>query len=204
MSEEQDLSQPSQEWSHFIETAEINYKLTKVEVSPAQELYPALCKRLDIHAIENFTVLFELKRNSVSKVIQIKGKIKASLDQKCVVSMESVPEHVEDEFESWYAEPNQAVSFAKAKRERLSEKEREELPMLEEHDDPETVIDGKIDLGELAVQNLSLALNPYPRCENATYESNVPPMGDEPEGVYDNPFSALKNWKTDQEKKTEN
>ncbi len=203
MSEEQDTLQ-TQEWSHFIETAEIDHKLTKIEVSPAEELYPALCKRLDIHAIENFTVQFGLKRNSVNKVIQVTGKITATVNQKCVVSTEPVPEKIEDEFESWYAEPNQAVSFAKAKRERMTEKEREEQPMLEEYDDPETVIDGKVDLGELAVQYLSLSLNPYPRSADASYDSNYPPMGDEPEGVYDNPFSALKNWKTDQDKKTEN
>lgn len=203
MSEEQGTLQ-TQEWSHFIETAEIDHKLTKVEVAPAENLYPALCKRLDIHNIENFTVQFGLKRNSVNKVIQVTGKIKATVNQKCVVSMEPVPEDIEDEFESWYAEPNQAVSFAKAKRERMTEKEREEQPMLEEYDDPEKVIDGKIDLGELAVQYLSLSLNPYPRSADASYDSNYPPMGDEPEGVYDNPFSALKNWKTDQDKKTEN
>ena len=59
---------------------------------------------------------------------------------------------------------------------------------------PEAIIDGYIDAGELVTQYLSLALNPYPHAEGVKYE-----LGDDNEEAIkpklDNPFAALKEWK---------
>jgi hypothetical protein len=43
------------------------------------------------------------------------------------------------------------------------------MPFLDESEDPEPVIDGKIDAGELVAQYLSLAIDPYPRLEGEEY-----------------------------------
>ncbi len=188
------------EWSHFIESERVSEKPWVIELVLGDEAKPALVKRLGLHGIDNMKAELRLQRQQVNKVIHITGRITANLQQKCVVSMEPVEEHVEDEFEAWYAEPNQAVSFTKARRERMSAKEQEEQPILEEFDDPEPVIDGKIDLGELVTQYLSLALNPYPRAEGVDYKAEASLEVAE-EGTYDNPFAALKDWKEREKKK---
>ncbi len=191
-----------QEWSHFIDSHDIGAKAVKVEILMPQASFDALCNRLDLHSIENLTATLRLKRNSVNKVIHVEGIIKADIHQKCVVTAEPVLENIHDKFEAWFSDAHDAVSFEKARRERMSRREREDQPMLDEQDDPEPIIDNRIDLGELVVQHLSLALNPYPRKEGITYEKIEEELGKAPDGTYDNPFAALKNWKI-KETKTE-
>jgi len=138
---------------------------------------------------------FLIQRNDGNMVVHISGTITGAVEQKCVVTLEPVHKEIHEEFEAWYADSSQAVSFARAKRDRLSPQDKEEQPILEEHEDPEPIIDGKIDIGEIATQYLSLALDPYPRSENAEFESKTKPLGEEPDDLYDNPFAALKNWR---------
>ncbi len=183
------------EWSHFVDSISVSEKETKIEIEAPENVYANLCKRLKVHAISSLKADVSLQRNEVNRYVYVKGRIIADLQQQCVITTEPVTETVDDTFGAWYAEPNKAVSFAKAKRERLSPKERDELPVLEEEEDPEMIVDGKIDVGELIVQNLSLALNPYPRVEGAEFEQEK--EGEcAPDGMYDNPFAALKEWKT--------
>ncbi|MGH1403328.1 MAG: YceD family protein [Alphaproteobacteria bacterium] len=183
------------EWSHFIDSSPIGERETKIEIDAPADVLENLCKRLKVHSIDSLKACVYLQRNAVNRYVHVKGDIKAELKQCCVITTDPVSEIVHDAFSTWYVEPNKAVSFTKAKRDRLSPKEKDELPMLEEEEDPEMIVDGKIDLGELIVQNLSLALNPYPRVEGAAFEQDK--EGEcAPEGMYDNPFAALKEWKT--------
>jgi len=103
----------------------------------------------------------------------------------------------QEEFEGWFADKDAAVSLAKVRKEKMIEKGKTELPILEERDDPEPIVEGMIDLGELCVQHLSLAINPYPHAEGVEYEH-----GDDAaqgEGFsFKNPFAALKDWKAKQ------
>ncbi len=191
-----------QEWSYFIASEKINIKPQTIKISPPKEVINALCKRLNLYDIGRLEANIKLQRNNVSKVIHINGKIEAEVTQKCVITVDPVVEKVRTEFDAWFSEPNRAVSFSKAKRERLSPSEQKELPILEEKEDPEEVVDGKIDLGELVVQYLSLALNPYPKKEGACFDAVEKSFeGEEGEGIYDNPFAALKNWKHKESKK---
>jgi hypothetical protein len=65
--------------------------------------------------------------------------------------------------------------------------------MLEEYEDPEPLVDGKVDVGELASQYLSLAIDPYP------HAPGVEPVGEDPEIELkrdkENPFAALQALK---------
>lgn len=189
------------EWSHYIESETIGLKPMTLSLELEHNNLPQLCKRLGLHSIDNLRADLTLMRNQINKVIHIKGHIHGTVEQNCVVTMEPVREEVSDEFEAWFAEPSQAVSFTKAKRERMSLKEQDEQPIIEEFDDPEKVVDGKIDLGELVTQHLSLALNPYPRAESAEFEDKNVGLEDAPDGTYDNPFAALKDWKMQEKKK---
>jgi len=63
------------------------------------------------------------------------------------------------------------------------------MEMVAERDDPERVVDGLIDVGELVAQHLSLNLDPYPRADDA---------GDPVElqtGPVASPFAALASLK---------
>ena len=197
---EYDIASPEQEWSHNFVSDDVDTKPVNIAISADKDNFLSLCNRLGLHSIESLSADITLSRNEVSKAIHVEGKIHADVHQKCVVTAEPVAEHINEEFEAWFAEPSDAVSFTKAKRERAAAQDRNEHPMLEEQDDPEEIIGGKIDLGELVTQHLSLSLNPYPKVDGAEYENIQSTLKDD-DDIYTNPFAALKDWKADEKKK---
>lgn len=188
------------EWSHFIESDKIDISAHIVEISANESERKALCKRLGLHDITNISAKITLQRNQINKVIEIEGIIIADLTQSCVITADAVEQHVEESFQAWYADPTVAVSLSKVKRDRLPDIEKAEQPIIEEYDDPEPVVNGKIDLGELVTQHLSLSLNPYPRSKEAEWPETAQDDSDE-SALYDNPFAALKDWKAGEKEK---
>ncbi len=179
------------EWLYNVDTSTIQDKNVRLTISPEEEDKPHLERRLEIKELNSVVAKMTLKRLN-RRVIKVSGTFAADITQECVVTLQPVKNHLEDSFETWYADPEQAVSFARARHERDKEKRMDERPMLDEKDDPEPIIDGKINLGEIVTQYLSLAIDPFPRSEEAKKmleESNDPT----PAKV--NPFAALKALK---------
>lgn len=191
----------AQEWSCIIEADTIGDAPIKLEIGPSASETAMLEKRLGLLKIYSLKAALDIRRNPGNMVIYISGTIDADIEQRCVVSLEQVHQKIHDNFEAWFADKTQAVSFTKAKRERMSLKEKGEQPVLEEQDDPEPIINGAIDLGELVTQYFSLALDPYPRSEGAAYEGKASSprkatAGEEEEDEhFKNPFAALKEWR---------
>ena len=181
------------EWSHLVNADEIDESVSAFEISPDEEEAQALTRRLDVKALENVTAKLNLQRQG--QVIYVQGRAQAKIIQSCVVSLDPVETQLEEEFEAWFADPEQAVSISKARRERELKKGNSEVPMLEESDDPEPIIEGQIDLGELVVQYLSLGINPYPHAEGVEYQNPELDEQGEPSEHRKNPFAALKDWK---------
>jgi len=190
------------EWTFEIKADDVEgIKPLKLSIEPDEKQRKALSKRLALHSIGFLKCDYTLQRNAGNMIIHIKANITAQVNQYCSVTLEPVPEQINESFESWFADHNQAVSFSKAKRERLGIKERGEQPIMEEYDDPEQIIDGKIDLGELAAQHFSLMLDPYPRKEGVSLPLKTDILKDEgSEEAYNNPFAALKEWKLKEDK----
>ncbi len=111
---------------------------------------------------------------------------------------------IEEKFESWYSDEDQVVSLPRVRRvQQQGMRTDAELEILGEEEDPEPVIDGTIDVGELAAQHLALAIDLYPRSEAVRSAAE----GEEGEeavftaGERTNPFAALKDWKAGRNKK---
>lgn len=186
---------PTQEWSHYFVEEELDKKPIQLNISMPKENAALVCKRLNLYAIESLDAKITLTRNPVTKVIHVKGLLNADVKQYCIITAEPVNEHIKETFEGWFVKTNNAVSFEKARRERMDLQEQDKQPMLEEYDDPEEIIDGKIDLGELVIQHFSLFLTTYPRKEGTVFDNQEESLKEE-KGMYDNPFAALKEWKS--------
>jgi hypothetical protein len=191
--------QPEPEWSYLISIDDIPQTGKSLTAMPSDAEKKDIADRLGVVCVENISASFDLSRES-GHVVRVKGRFSADITQTCVVSLEPVVSHIEDEFEAWYADHSQVIPFARAQHEALSKKEVIDLPMLEEEEDPEPIADGKIDLGELAVQYLSLAVNPYPHKDGINYEKAIKKedaAGEKGSGplLSVNPFAALKNWR---------
>ncbi len=118
---------------------------TSVLVEANLEELPAIAARLGIPAIHALRCAFKLRRVGGS-VIEAQGELVAGLTQLCVVSLDEFDGTVQEAF---------TVHF---------------VPEGTEDDDPEPdAIDqvpfqgSAIDLGEAAIEQLALALDPYPR-----------------------------------------
>ena len=138
----------------------------------------AVARRLGLDRIERMEAHVSLTRDGDR--IRAKGRLKASLDQRCVATGEPVPAHVDEPFEILFA-PEPAVSGADG-----------EIELGEE--DCDTVFhDGAvIDLGAAIADTLALSLDPYPRsagAEAALKDAGV--ISEEEAG----PFAALAQLK---------
>ncbi len=118
---------------------------TSVLVEANPEELPAIAARLGIPAVHALRCAFKLRRVGGS-VIEAQGELVAGVTQLCVVSLDEFDDTVQEAF---------IVHF---------------VPEGTEDDDPEPdAVDqvpfqgSAIDLGEAAVEQLALALDPYPR-----------------------------------------
>ena len=183
------------EWSHLWPVAALKGDEVKVSLSPDDEAKTRLAQRLGLLSLDSLKADIVVSRGANEICYNVKGHFSADIVQKCVVTLEPVVGHVEDEFEAWYADPDVAVPLAKARHEKLNEKGHGELPILDERDDPEALVDGKIDLGELITQYVALSLDPYPHAEGAEEVMKEKLSEDQEEAEVKNPFAALKDWK---------
>lgn len=182
------------EWPHPVDADKIGTTPLRIKISPSPEELKRLTKRMGVSEIKDLVGELTLSRDSGRNVIFISGRVRAVVTQGSVVSGKPVKSEINDSFEAWYADQDEAVSFAKAKQERLMREGAGDFPFLEESEDPEPIVDGKIDVGELAAQYLSLAINPYPRAEGEGVGGDDP-LEEVRGEVYENPFAALKDWK---------
>jgi uncharacterized metal-binding protein YceD (DUF177 family) len=143
-----------------------------IEANPSER--EALAAFLDLPSIEALSATLTMKRTANGGA-RVTGIVQGELTQTCVVTLESFPAAVEEEVDVRFA-PREA---------RRSHEEPETVSMTEE-DEPDPIVDGKIDLGALAAEFFALGLDPYPRKPGAEFEQ--PP---EPE-VETTPFAVLR------------
>lgn len=192
--EKTDKDKITPEWSYPVNVTEINGRLV-LDLAPDEAARAALAKRFDLLSLEALEARIVLTREAGQMRVRVEGRFQASLLQACVVTLEPVEDKIEENFEAWFADPEQAVTLAKAKHDRLVKKGRSEVPLLDEQDDPEPIIDGKIDLGELVAQFLSLSINPFPHAPGVELPSEEENPVRISAGETPNPFAALKDWK---------
>lgn len=126
------------------------------KLAPDEKAREAIARRLDLRDLPAFTAdVCVTPWHSGGAVLA--GHIEADVVQTCVVTLDPVPAHVADDFEVRYLPPSMIQPA----------KPGEELEFDAEEDDPPEALGGPdgtlIDAGEVAVQYLSLALDPYPR-----------------------------------------
>lgn len=139
----------------------------------------ALARRFGLERLDGLAAKVSLKRTG-DRRIAVDGSFLADLTQTCVVSLDPIPERIEENFSLLYA-PEEGTGA-------------EDLDFtLDDSDWPEPLLDGKIDIGEAVAQQLALALEPYPRALGAMHE-NQDSEGPAGESAA-RPFAALAGLK---------
>lgn len=149
------------------------------EITATDKERAALARRFDLVSLDGLSASFTLKRVR-RDLVRVKGRVSADLVQACVVTLDPVPGRIDERFE---------VDFLEGAQPAVADVELD----AEAAEAPEPAPDGWIDLGELAAEQLGLAMDPYPRKPDAQVPSEwkaepaAEPVADE----RPNPFAIL-------------
>lgn len=186
------------EFSYLINADDIKEDVKTFTFSANNEEREALAKRYDVESVDALDVKAEVRRQSGFMII-VKGHYDAKLTQTCVVTLEPVQTQVSEDFEAFFTDRDDTVSFAKARHKHIQENQDPETSFLDENDDPEKVVNGKVDLGEAVAQYLSLDVPAYPHKEGVSFENvdeNIQKSSKQDAPHRNNPFAALEALKS--------
>jgi hypothetical protein len=135
-------------------------QVVTIEATPAErEALASFYKLPDIAAL-TATLRLEPWGRGGARVI---GAVHGELTQVCIVSVEPFPATVDEDVDVRFAPPTTVG--------RKSSTEQEPFSLADE-DEPDPVIDGKIDLGALTAEFFALGLDPYPRKPGAVLDED--------------------------------
>lgn len=128
-----------------------------------------IARSLDLASLDAFVAEMQLVPSPGGW--RLSGRIKASLAQTCGITLEPLPVEIDAPF---------TVNLAEA-----VEEESDEIVITMDDESPDLIEEGQVDLGQYAVEQLALRLDPFPRKPGAEF---VQP----PEPAEISPFAVLK------------
>lgn len=177
---------PAQAWRPFLPIpAEFSRLITLDGVPPSgtvvrlqasAEECRALAARFELVGLERLEGEAKVTPADPRTVVLVTGRLEADVVQSCVVTFEPVAATVVAEFDRLFSED-------------VPEEALDEVEIDPEAEIPEPVVGGKLDLGEILAQELSLALDPYPRSPEA--DRRLAELGGSDADGVKGPFGAL-------------
>lgn len=128
-----------------------------------------IARALDLASLDAFTADMDLAPTDSGW--RLSGRVRAKLAQTCGITLEPLPLEIDAPF---------VVTLAEA-----VDEDSEEIVITMDDESPDLIENGQIDLGQYAVEQLALRLDPFPRKPGAEFVQ--PP---EPEEI--SPFAVLK------------
>jgi hypothetical protein len=142
-----------------IDTLPSDGQTFEIEASPDERA--ALAKAYKLPSVESLRATLTVKRASRGGA-RVTGAVHGELNQTCIVSLEPFPATVEEEVDVRFAPPVEEKPARRAPDEPLT--------VSMDEDEPDLLIDGRIDLGALAAEFFALGLDPYPRKPGAAFD----------------------------------
>ncbi len=157
-------------------------RLHQVGAGVARRLEPdaaargRIAKALDLASLDFFVADVTLAPSAGGWTLS--GRVKASLAQICGITLEPLPVEIDAPF---------SLSLAEA-----ADEESDEIVITLDDESPDPIEGGQVDLGQYAVEQLALQLDPFPRKPGAEF---VQP----PEPAEVSPFAVLKQLRPSDE-----
>ena len=165
-----------------------SYPLIVEDISPQEKKYTLkaskedlayLKEALKIPDVKSFEAVIFTKLHKKEHRLEVWGKIKTCLELQSVVSLDYFSKSYEPEFK---------LNF----NTKMSYKEQKELEKTGMENIPDIIINGKIDLVDIAIEQIALNIEDYPRKAGETfvYKQEFDPNSDRK-----NPFEVLAKLK---------
>lgn len=165
---------PPPEFSRPVEATRLGAGETRRSITAEAAERAALAARFGLLALDRLDAEVRLTPLT-GGLIRLSASFTADVVQSCVITLDPVPARIEETFTLLFGVVTPA-------REVMLDGEGEVV---------EPIPDGVIDLGEVVAQQLSLALDPFPR----TPEAGLPEAGEGPAPGRPSPFAALEKWR---------
>jgi len=155
--------------------------LVETVVASATEC-AALAARFELVALTRLDATVRLRRARAGRYIEVEVALAAAVVQSCVVTLDPVPAAIDERFavllgpigdDAAGSDPTDAGS-----------------DLIVDLDAPEPLDGDDVDIGEMVAQQLSLALDPYPRSAEAE-AAVAETAGDGAPEPAENPFAVL-------------
>ncbi len=181
--------QPSDlEFSYQVEVSTLPSGGRWYKFAASDEECVNVATRLGLKALENLKVAVQLVPTSRG-FINVNGHVEADVVQVCVVTLAPIPLHVREDISMVFMEDSSTSTSKK-------QVGPEEFISVDDDDPPELTRDGRIDLGELAVEQLVLSLDPYPRAPGVDFGAKTwGSEGGDEAASGGKPFAALEKLK---------
>lgn len=174
-----------QTFSLIVEAQSIPPSGRRYDLAAKSDEAAALAHYLDLLALESLAGEFALRRVGKDR-IEVEGRLRAALTQACVLTLAPIAARIETKFRRLFSE-------ATAPR---AEDGPEIDLAFDSEDPPEALPEGGIDLGAILIEELILALDPYPKAPGAEWLGAADAdIGATAEAETSHPFDILKKSK---------
>ncbi|MBX3502891.1 MAG: DUF177 domain-containing protein [Alphaproteobacteria bacterium] len=164
------MTAPPEELSRLVRLERVPARGMDIDVQANDAERAALARRFELLDLPALQAQVSV-RPGVGGVWTVSGRLRAEVVQACVVTLEPVPQAIDETFDLRFAAGAGGG--------------------VDDPDAPEPLEGDTIDVGAIVADHLSLALDPFPRAPGATYEP-APEPGD----ARPNPFAALEGLKS--------
>lgn len=155
------------EFSREIEIARVPVGGRPFAIAAEASERVALARRLGLERIDRLRAEGTLLRTPGEPLLVLEGRLEAEVTQRCVVTLEPVASRLEVELHRIFA-------LGRAPQE-------DEIVVDPLREEPEPLEGEVLDLGEIAAEELALAVDPYPRAPGAGLAEAGPDAAEESE-----------------------
>jgi uncharacterized metal-binding protein YceD (DUF177 family) len=174
---------PAPEFSRPVQVSRLDGAPIIREIAANEAERAALVERFGLNQLSSLTATVRLSRHGRDDV-RLDAEMHAVLEQPCVVTLTPIPVELEEGFSLIY-------------RPGIDDDEADRLAFENPEDEVIEPLAGDfIDIGEAVAQQLSLALDPYPRADGMALPIEIEELVlDEAEPVKPSPFAVLAGLK---------
>jgi uncharacterized metal-binding protein YceD (DUF177 family) len=160
------------EFSRPIDVAKLAPGVTHRAIAATPAERAALAQRFALLALDRLEAAVRLEPLA-GGLFRLEAELAADVVQACVVTLEPVASRIDEAFTLLYGAAEAAP----------------EVTLSGEEELVEPLAGGTLDVGEAVAQQLSLAIDPFPRAPGVEAPASAP------ETIPSSPFAALAKWK---------
>lgn len=169
------------EFSYPLKIDELGQGIQNYKISADKAELENLAEILQVPAVNSFEADIKINFQKKKGELKVSGQVKANLGLESVVSLTPFNKDYTADFEILY-DTNASYEDVYS--------EDEDINL----DVPDIVLDGKIDLADIAIEQLALIMEDYPRLEGEEFEEIIEEDNEE-DTISNNPFAVLKKLK---------